>query len=201
MRVIAGKAKSIPLTAPKGMNTRPTTDRIKETLFNMLQPWISECSFLDLFAGSGAIGIEALSRGASGCTFVEKNRGAVSCIRENLRKTRLEDNAVVLQMDVMASLKYLEGKSVFSCVFMDPPYQDGAEREILTYLADSELIADDAVLIVEAALTTDFSWMEELPFEIIRDKRYKTNRHLFVQKKKKEQENTTYDNSSLSGHI
>ena len=72
MRVIAGKARSIPLVAPKGMQTRPTTDRVKETLFNMLQPWIPGSRFLDLFAGSGAIGIEALSRGALRCVFVER---------------------------------------------------------------------------------------------------------------------------------
>ena len=86
MRVIAGKARSIPLVAPKGMQTRPTTDRVKETLFNMLQPWIPGSRFLDLFAGSGAIGIEALSRGALRCVFVERGRAAVSCIRENLKK-------------------------------------------------------------------------------------------------------------------
>ncbi|MGI6010991.1 MAG: 16S rRNA (guanine(966)-N(2))-methyltransferase RsmD [Ruminococcus sp.] len=183
MRVIAGKARSIPLAAPKGMKTRPTTDRIKETLFNMLQPWISDCNFLDLFAGSGAIGIEALSRGASRCVFVEKNRAAVSCIRENLKKTRLERDALVLHMDVMAALRQMDGQMFFQCIFMDPPYQAGTEEEILSYLAESRLIAENSLIIVEAALATDFSWMEKLPYSIIKEKKYKTNRHLFVQKK------------------
>lgn len=180
MRVIAGKAKSIPLTAPKGMQTRPTTDRIKETLFNMLQPWIPGCRFLDLFAGSGAIGIEALSRGAHRCVFVERSRTAVSCIRENLKKTRLEENTRILSADVMSALKELEGRETFSCIFMDPPYQAGTEKEILSYLAASDLPAGNCVIVVEAALTTDFSWLDDLPYSVIKDKIYKTNRHLFL---------------------
>ena len=94
MRVIAGKAKSLPLKTIDGPDTRPTTDRIKETLFNMLQPDIPGSKFLDLFSGSGAIGIEALSRDAQKAYFVESNRKAAECIRENLAFTRLADNAV-----------------------------------------------------------------------------------------------------------
>ena len=89
MRVIAGKARRIQLKSMEGMNTRPTTDRIKETLFNMLSQDIYGCHFLDLFSGSGAIGIEALSRGAASAVFVEHNRQAVACIKENLTKTKL----------------------------------------------------------------------------------------------------------------
>ena len=85
MRVIAGSAKRIALKTVDGMQTRPTTDRIKETLFNMIQPWLLDAEFLDLFAGSGAIGIEALSRGAKHAYFAEQSRQAVSCIRENLK--------------------------------------------------------------------------------------------------------------------
>lgn len=180
MRVIAGKARSIPLVAPKGMQTRPTTDRVKETLFNMLQPWIPGSRFLDLFAGSGAIGIEALSRGALRCVFVERGRAAVSCIRENLKRTRLEENSRILAADVMNALKELNGQETFSCIFMDPPYQAGTEKEILTFLADSNLPGKNCVIIVEAALTTDFSWLDDLPYSIIKDKIYKTNRHLFL---------------------
>ena len=89
MRVIAGSAKSMPLKTIPGTDTRPTTDRIKETLFNMLQPYLCDCRFLDIFSGSGAIGIEALSRGAYSCVFIEKNKKAAECIRENLKFTRL----------------------------------------------------------------------------------------------------------------
>ena len=94
MRVIAGKARSLRLKSPEGMETRPTTDRIRETLFNMLRPYLADCRFLDLFSGSGAIGIEALSRGAKTCVFVEKNRRACACIRENLAFTGLKETDV-----------------------------------------------------------------------------------------------------------
>ena len=88
MRVIAGKARSLRLKTIEGMDTRPTTDRIKETLFNMLQPYMADCRFLDLFAGSGAIGIEALSRAADCSVYVEQQRKAAECIRDNLKFTR-----------------------------------------------------------------------------------------------------------------
>ena len=89
MRVIAGTARSLPLKTPEGTDTRPTTDRIKETLFNMLQPYLMDCVFIDLFSGSGGIGIEALSRGARHAYFVENNRNAISCIQHNIAFTNL----------------------------------------------------------------------------------------------------------------
>ena len=105
MRVIAGSARRLLLKTVDGMDTRPTTDRIKETLFTMLQPQIPGCQFLDLFSGSGAIGIEALSRGADLAVMIENNPQAVTCIRENLGTTRLEERAVVMACDVMTGLK------------------------------------------------------------------------------------------------
>lgn len=100
MRVIAGKARRLPLVSPEGRGTRPTTDRIKETLFNILQDDIPGCRFLDLFSGSGAIGIEAISRGAKEAVFVEFGKEALSCIRANLKKTKLESQAVVFPVEV-----------------------------------------------------------------------------------------------------
>src|SRR5699024_1523512 len=105
MRVIAGTAKHLKLKTVEGMNTRPTTDRIKETLFNMISFQVERCRFLDLFSGSGAIGIEALSRGAREAVFVEQNRKAASCIRDNLEHTHLRERAAVMEQDVMAALK------------------------------------------------------------------------------------------------
>ena len=130
MRVIAGSAKSMPLKTIAGMETRPTTDRIKETLFNMLQPHLCESRFLDLFAGSGGIGIEALSRGADYCAFVEKNRKAAAVIRENLRFTKLEDRGQIYTGDVFQVLVQLEGEEPFDCIFMDPPYQKELEKQV-----------------------------------------------------------------------
>ena len=108
MRVISGSARRIQLKTVEGLGTRPTTDRIKETLFNILQPELYRARFLDLFSGSGAIGIEALSRGCGMAVFVENNREAVACIRENLERTKLFQNAVVMQKDVFAAMDQLE---------------------------------------------------------------------------------------------
>ena len=100
MRVIAGSARRLQLKTLEGMETRPTTDRIKETLFNMLAPYLYDCIFLDLFAGSGGIGIEALSRGAMEAVFVEKNPRAMQCVKENLLHTRLERKGMTMSMDI-----------------------------------------------------------------------------------------------------
>ena len=104
MRVIAGSARSLKLKTLEGIETRPTTDRIKETLFNMISPQMYDCIFLDLFAGSGGIGIEALSRGAKEAVFVEKNPKAMECVKENLKFTRLEKKGLTLTKDVMNAL-------------------------------------------------------------------------------------------------
>ncbi|MCI6675600.1 MAG: 16S rRNA (guanine(966)-N(2))-methyltransferase RsmD [Clostridiales bacterium] len=181
MRVIAGRARSLPLKTPAGMDTRPTTDRIKETLFNMLQSGLYGCHFLDLYSGSGAIGIEALSRGAEKVVFVEQQSKALACIRENLAFTHLD--GIVMGMAVEAALPRLEEtKEVFDYIFMDPPYGKEEERRVLEYLSHSSLVDEDTVIIVEADLMTDFSYLEELGFYMKKQKRYKTNQHVFIMK-------------------
>lgn len=180
MRVIAGTARRLNLKTPQGMETRPTTDRIKETLFNMINPFIIGTNFLDLFAGSGQMGIEALSRGAKTAVFVENDKGAVSCIKENLEITKLDESAYVMNTDVMSALRQLEGKYVFDYIFMDPPYNKELEKESLIYLKSSNLINEDSVIIIEASLDTDFDYLEGLGFELIKQKQYKTNMHMFV---------------------
>ena len=182
MRVIAGKAKRIQLNTIKTMDTRPTTDRIKETLFNMIAHGLCDCTFLDLFAGSGAIGIEALSRGASKCVFVENSPAACKCIKENLEKTRLKDQAEVIPADVFSVLKRLEGNQVFDYIFMDPPYDHDLEKQVLEYLSTSSLINEDSLIIAEASIETDFSYLEELGFSLIKRKDYKTNTHIFLER-------------------
>ncbi len=187
MRVIAGSAKRLRLKTLEGMDTRPTTDRIKETLFNMIGPGMYDCIFLDLFSGSGGIGIEALSRGAREAVFVENNPKAMAVIRENLKFTRLEQRAVTVTRDVMAALYQMEGEKVFDFIFMDPPYDRGLERKVLEYLAGSELVYEDTVIIVEASKDTDLSYAEDLGFDIVREKVYKTNKHVFLEKAGKEE--------------
>lgn len=183
MRVIAGKAGSIPLKCLEGINTRPTTDRIKETLFNMISDQIPGCSFLDLFSGSGAIGIEALSRGAAEAVFVEKSRPAINVIRENLAKTRLEADARVIHADCRNAIALLEkeGKT-FDIIFMDPPYDCQLEKDVFQCLKESTAADDDTLIITEASLKTSFSYLEEMGFQLIRIKKYKTNMHIFVRR-------------------
>ncbi|MGN1191954.1 MAG: 16S rRNA (guanine(966)-N(2))-methyltransferase RsmD [Dorea sp.] len=182
MRVIAGSARRIQLKTLEGMDTRPTTDRIKETLFNMIAPYLYDCKFLDLFSGSGGIGIEALSRGAEKAVFVEKNPKAMSCIKENLKRTHLEQQGTTMTMDVMTALYKLEGTIQFDYIFMDPPYGNELERKVLEYLADSDLLAEGGVIIVEASLETEFEYVEELGYSLIKMKKYKTNKHAFLEK-------------------
>ena len=184
MRVIAGIARSMPLKAAEGDNTRPTTDRIKETLFNMLQSDIAGCRFLDLYSGSGAIGIEALSRGAKEAVLVENARQAIAVIKDNLTFTKLAEHGKLLNMDVLQALRSMEGQAAFDCIFMDPPYNKDLERQVLEYLKDSSLANTDTLIVTEADLHTDFSYVEELGYELSRSKEYKTNKHIFLHKRK-----------------
>ena len=184
MRVIAGKARRLPLKTVPGTDTRPTTDRIKETLLNILQPEIADCRFLDLFSGSGGIGIEALSRGADSAVFVEKNPKACKCIRENLSFTKLAEHGKLLNMDILQALRTLEGEEAFDCIFMDPPYNHDLEKQVLEYLSKSSLADESTLIIIEADLSTEFSYLEDLGFELARSKEYKTNKHVFLHKRK-----------------
>lgn len=182
MRVIAGSAKSLPLKTIKGLETRPTTDRIKETLFNMISPYLADCRFLDIFSGSGAIGIEALSRGADSCVFIENNREAVQCIKENLAFTHLEEKAEVLSRDAKGALLSLKGGESFSIVFMDPPYESNLEDPLFSCLADLSLVDEESLIIVEAKLSKSFAFVEDLGFEVTKEKCYKTNKHVFLRR-------------------
>ncbi len=181
MRVIAGSARRIQLKTLEGMDTRPTTDRIKETLFNMIAPYLYDCIFLDLFAGSGGIGIEALSRGAMEAVFVEKNPKAMEYIKDNLERTHLKRKGMTMSMDVMTALYKLEGEKQFDYIFMDPPYGQGLEQKVLSYLSESSLLSSDGVIIVEASKDTDFEYVKKFGFSIIKTKEYKTNKHVFVE--------------------
>lgn len=177
MRVIAGKARSMPLVAPKGDGTRPTTDRIKETLFNILQTEIPGSVFCDFFAGSGAIGIEALSRGAKHAYFVENNKEALECIRKNIAFTKVSDEASVIARDVRDAL--YEIHDVVDIIFMDPPYSEGIEFDIMQVLKNSKIINEYTIIIIEADINNDLSYIEDLGFVCYREKCYKTNKHVF----------------------
>ncbi len=182
MRVIAGTARSLPLKTPAGMDTRPTTDRIKETLFNVLQGDLCDAVFVDLFSGSGGIGIEALSRGAKKAYFVDNAPSSINCIMENLLFTKMADKAVVLKQDVLAALYQIYEKEV-DIVFLDPPYDTMIEKQVLSQLTGMKYIKEHTLIVVEASLETEFDYLDELGFEMVKEKIYKTNKHVFLQLK------------------
>ena len=181
MRVIAGTARRLLLKTPEGMDTRPTTDRIKETLFNMLMPYLPGAVFLDLFSGSGGIGIEAISRGAKKAYFVENSQKAVNCITENIEHTHFEEQAVILKQDVFAALRGSIRDDI-DVIFMDPPYNQQYEKKVLEILKDSSYVTEDTLIVVEASKETDFSYLTNLGYTVTKEKVYKTNKHVFIKR-------------------
>ncbi len=182
MRVIAGRARSMPLKTPYGYDTRPTTDRIKETLFNMLNPYIPEADFLDLFAGSGQIGIEALSRGARSATFVEREQRAMRCIEDNVEFTKFKEQSRIVRNDVLSFVSGLS-EVPYDLIFMDPPYGEGLERRVLEILSTKKFVYD-TLLVIEADTRTDFDYIDSLGFRMKKAKVYKTNQHVFIERTK-----------------
>ena len=151
MRVIAGKYRSRRLDAPSGIETRPTSDRLRETLFNVVAPSIEGSVWLDLFAGSGAIGIEALSRGAQSVYFVEAAAPAARTIRKNLQTLEIAEGVEVIEREVSNALRMLDSQAV-ACdfVFLDPPYRKmGQYEQVLGFLSQSLLLSPQSVVIAE----------------------------------------------------
>ncbi|MCC8029341.1 MAG: 16S rRNA (guanine(966)-N(2))-methyltransferase RsmD, partial [Lachnospiraceae bacterium] len=182
MRIIGGTARSMPLKTVKGTDTRPTTDRIKETLFNIIQNEVPGAVFLDLFAGSGGIGLEAVSRGARKAVFVDSSRKAAACIRENIAFTKFQAQSELKCMDFMAALRSLEGKYIFDIVFIDPPYGRDMAGEALTCLHSSSLCREGSMIIVEESLDFSPEDLSDRGFDIFRVKTYKTNHHNFMKR-------------------
>ena len=180
MRVIAGTARSLPLKTPEGMDTRPTTDRIKETLFNMLQTKVGGSVFVDLFSGSGGIGIEAISRGANKAYFVEYDKKALACIKENLNFTKFNDKAMVINADVCSAIDRIKEEA--DIIFMDPPYESGLDVATLRLLKNAACVTEDTLVIVEAILDRDVKEFEDCGFSVSKEKKYKTNKHVFLYK-------------------
>ena len=180
MRVIAGTARSLPLKTPEGMDTRPTTDRIKETLFNMLQTRIGGSVFVDMFSGSGGIGIEAISRGANKAYFIEYDKKALACIKDNLNFTKFNDRAMVINADACSAVDRISEEA--DIIFMDPPYESGLDVAVLRLLKNASCVTEDTLIIVEASLNRDVSELEKCGFEVSKEKKYKTNKHVFLYK-------------------
>ncbi len=150
MRIIAGQYKGRRLKTLDGLQVRPTSDRLRETVFNILAPRIADARVLDLCAGSGAIGIEALSRGADSVVFIEQNRRTHQLISDNLKHCGITDGVRVINRDALTALKYLnERGEQFDLIYFDPPYDAELYSLVLWLLAKSKLLADDGWLLVE----------------------------------------------------
>lgn len=152
MRVITGKAKGRRLKAPKGMNTRPTSDRIKEALFNIIGDSLIDRKILDLYAGTGAIGIEALSRGSDSAVFVEKSPHVVKIIRANLELTGLAEKAEIICQDVNYAVGVLASQGrTFDIIFLDPPYLRSLLQKSIEALVQQDIISPGGLLIAESS--------------------------------------------------
>lgn len=150
MRVITGTARGKRLKELPGLDTRPTTDRVKEGMFNIIQFDIEGRRVLDLFAGTGQLGIEALSRGAASCDFVDRNPAAVKIVRENLQATGLADRGTVHNRDFAAFLPGIRGR--YDLIFLDPPYALPALEQALERIAAIDIVSGNGIIVCESAL-------------------------------------------------
>lgn len=167
MRVISGVSRGLKLDSPDGLDTRPTLDRVKEALFSMLFDKVTDADVLDLFAGSGALGIEALSRYAKSCTFTDSNPKAVEVIKANLKKTPFSDSAAVHLTDAISFLRKTDAK--YDIIFLDPPYAMGLYDEVFSVIKERSLLKKGALVVAECDISHN---IEPLGFNIIKDKTY-----------------------------
>jgi len=152
LRVIAGSARGRRLKTPRGRLIRPTLERVKESLFNILNPGVTGCVFLDLFAGSGNVGIEALSRGCARAFFVDNDRRAILCIKENLETLGLAERAEIYKMDVLKSLDLFKKREIiFDIIFIDPPYFKQYEAKTLSKINENGLLGKGGTIVVESS--------------------------------------------------
>jgi 16S rRNA (guanine966-N2)-methyltransferase len=185
LRVISGRLKGKKLFALKGLSLRPTSDRVKEAIFDLLQKFPPGERVLDLFAGTGALGIEALSRGAKRAVFVEESSRSGDILRRNIEACHLDDQAEVLLREVAAGLKVLEERQgVFDVIFLDPPYGKGLACRTLQALARSSLLSPDALIVAEHSPHEDLASIPSL--ERIDWRKYGGTEVSFFRRKEKE---------------
>ena len=162
MRVISGNLRGKKLFSPKGQKLRPTSDRVKEAIFDILQDQFQGQKVLDLFAGTGALGIESLSRGASRAVFVEESPQSLGVLRRNIEECRLKEQAEVLGQKVLPALRILEARGeAFEFIFLDPPYDRGEARRVLEALSRSPILTPGTLIIAEHSLLEE---IDSIPF-------------------------------------
>ena len=174
MRIITGRARGVKLDTLTGENTRPTSERAKEAIFSMLQFDIEGREVLDLFAGSGQMGLEAASRGAASATLVEKSKDAAAVITRNIEKTKLQDTCRLLTSDVSDFIRAFNGRKRFDIVFIDPPYALRAVAPTLKSLFDAQMLKETSIVVCESEEADIFEKMPELRdrFEVMKNAKY-----------------------------
>ena len=183
MRVITGKARGVTLKTPEGMQTRPTTDRVKEAMFSIIQFDLPGAAVLDLFGGTGQLGIEALSRGAKSATFVDQNQDACALIKENLRRTKLLDQAQVVRSDYLQYLNRCKNK--YNLILLDPPYAEVFLENALKCITEIDILQSGGIIVTERPLG------KELPYDFpgfTRSKDYKYGKTLITLYRKDEED-------------
>ena len=156
MRVISGTKRGIQLKTPTGMDTRPTADRVKEALFSILQFDLPGTKVLDLFGGTGQLGIEALSRGAYHAVFIDQSKSACSTIKENLRRTDFQNCTTVVQSDYLSYLQNTREK--FDIIFLDPPYAEVFLENSLKLITEIDILQSGGIIVAERPLGKELPW-------------------------------------------
>lgn len=171
VRVISGSARGLKLNTPGDDRVRPTTDRVKESMFNIVQDWVYDSQVLDLFAGSGALGIEALSRGASQAVFCDNSLDSIKIIKSNIEKARVADRSQIVSGDFKRCLRDMGTKNQsFDMIFVDPPYYKGLFEEVLDTIKACKILKKDGIVIVEHDAKRPIGQVEGL--EVYKEKKY-----------------------------
>ncbi len=150
MRVISGSARGLKLNTPSNNDIRPTTDRVKESMFNIISPQVYDSIVLDLFSGSGALGIESISRGAKEVYFCDKSKASIGVLKSNIEKTRFNEKSHVMYEDYKSAIKKLASKKItFDLIFVDPPYYEGLFQDVLKSIDENRILNEDGIIVVE----------------------------------------------------
>ena len=186
MRIVSGSMRGTKLYTLDGMDvTRPTLDRVKESLFNILNFRIKDALVLDLFAGSGALGLEAVSRGAKKSYFCDFSFEAIKIINKNIEKTRCRDKTEVIQKDYKKALEKFKNDNLkFDIVFLDPPYKTGYTKEALEIILDKNLLEEDGIIIIETDIEKEvLEEIQDFSIDIYDVRKYGRVSLIFVRRK------------------
>ena len=186
MRIISGKARGTKLKTLEGLDTRPTLDRVKESLFNIIQNQIYEARVLDLFAGSGALGLETLSRGAKQAVLCDSSHKAISIIKENVDKTHFENQVKIINKDYKKALDLLKNEKI-DIIFLDPPYESGFDIDALKTIVEYDILSKDGIIILETDCEKEKQeQLEKLDINVYDLRNYGRVSLFFLNRKEKE---------------